>query len=865
MEIIKTENLTFTYPNCEKSALDNINLTINSGEFITVCGKSGCGKSTLLRQLKPILAPHGQRLGMIYFKNTDIFTLSQKEQSAKIGYVMQSPENQIVTDKVWHELAFGLESLGFKNNEIRAKVAEMASFFGISDWFYKNTEDLSGGQKQLLNLASVMVCDPEVLILDEPTSQLDPIAASDFLETLHKINREIGTTVILSEHRLEDAIPMSDRVIVMDKGKIIADSAPIETANELRKINHDMIKALPTPMRVYFGVKNNEVCPLTVRDGKQWLDKMSKQKPLNENYIQDFTEKPFSDNAVVLDDVWFRYEKNEPDIIKGLSLTVKKGEFYAILGGNGVGKTTTLSLINSSLKMYRGKKQISGKIAMLPQNPQYLFVKKTVYEDLLEVLAGKTKESREDKLQNIIDICDLNHLTDKHPYDLSGGEQQRAALAKVLLNNPDILLLDEPTKGFDADFKEKFAELIKTLTQNGITVISVSHDIEFCGKYADRCAMFFDGKIVSEANPKEFFAGKSFYTTASNRMARNHLPKAILAEDIIRALGEKAEFENPKSPPKKILLKSETEKKEKKTKKISLQRIITGCLFSIITLIIFLLKDLIIKHINDIMYSTVILLFAFVSALSFFPQKEIGIKENKPKREKLKKRTLISLLLVFITIPITILIGVTLLHDRKYYFISLLIILQVFLPFLLIFEEKSPQARELIIISVMCAIAVIGRVAFATVPQFKPITALIIISGIAFGGEAGFLIGAVSGFVSNFFFSQGPLTPWQMFAFGIIGFLAGLMFGPGKLKKTKISLCIFGGISSILIYGGIMNPASVITYTTPTKDLIISAYALGLPYDIIHGLSTVFFLWILAEPMLLKLDRIKIKYGLIKN
>ena len=210
-------------------------------------------------------------------------------------------------------------------------------------------------------------------------------------------------------------------------------------------------------------------------------------------------------------------------------------------------------------------------------------------------------------------------------------------------------------------------------------------------------------------------------------------------------------------------------------------------------------------------------------------------------------------------------IGVTLLHDRKYYFISLLIILQVFLPFLLIFEEKSPQARELIIISVMCAIAVIGRVAFATVPQFKPITALIIISGIAFGGEAGFLIGAVSGFVSNFFFSQGPLTPWQMFAFGIIGFLAGLMFGPGKLKKTKISLCIFGGISSILIYGGIMNPASVITYTTPTKDLIISAYALGLPYDIIHGLSTVLFLWILSEPMLLKLDRIKIKYGLIKN
>lgn len=184
---------------------------------------------------------------------------------------------------------------------------------------------------------------------------------------------------------------------------------------------------------------------------------------------------------------------------------------------------------------------------------------------------------------------------------------------------------------------------------------------------------------------------------------------------------------------------------------------------------------------------------------------------------------------------------------------------------MLLFEQKSPQARELVIISVMCAIAVSGRLAFYMVPQFKPITAIIILSGVAFGGEAGFLVGAVSGFVSNFFFSQGPLTPWQMFAFGVIGFFAGLIFGPGKLKKTKISLCIYGCLASILIYGGIMNPASVITYTTPTLGLIISSYALGLPYDIIHGLSTVFFLWLLSEPMLLKLDRIKIKYGLIKN
>ena len=502
---------------------------------------------------------------------------------------------------------------------------------------------------------------------------------------------------------------------------------------------------------------------------------------------------------------------------------------------------------------------------MLPQNPQTLFVKNTVLADLCEICKNSKKENGDKKLQNIIDLCELSELIYKHPYDLSGGEQQRAALAKVLLTQPDILLLDEPTKGLDAHFKEKFAGLIKNLTQNKITVICVSHDIEFCAKYADRCGMFFDGKIVSEAPPREFFSGKSFYTTAANRMARSSIPEAILAEDIIKILGGDINHEKTDYLKKTVILKNENKKTEENPKKIPLAKIISGSLFAIITFLIFLAKDLIILHTNDIIFSIVMLLFAFLSAFSFFPQKEIGISKQKQKKQKIPKRALLSVFLIFITIPLTILIGVTLLQDKKYYFISLLIILQIFLPFLLIFENKAPKARELVIISVLCAIAVSGRVAFATVPQFKPITAIIIISGIAFGGEAGFLVGAVSGFVSNFFFSQGPLTPWQMFAFGIIGFLSGMLFGSGKLKKTKISLCVFGGLASFLIYGGIMNPASVITYTTPTTSLIISSYALGLPYDIIHGLSTVFFLWLLSEPMLLKLDRIKIKYGLIEK
>ena len=186
MECFKIENLSFTYPTRNEKTLDGVDLEIMHGEFITVCGKSGCGKTTLLRMLKSSLSPHGTIEGRVLFDGVPLDSVSLRDQASKIGFVMQSPENQIVTDKVWHELAFGLESLGFSNGEIRTRVSEMASFFGISDWFHKNVSELSGGQKQLLNLASVMVMQPQVLVLDEPTSRLDPIAAGEFLKTLEK-------------------------------------------------------------------------------------------------------------------------------------------------------------------------------------------------------------------------------------------------------------------------------------------------------------------------------------------------------------------------------------------------------------------------------------------------------------------------------------------------------------------------------------------------------------------------------------------------------------------------------------------------------------------------------------------------------
>lgn len=857
MEIYKIENLSFKYPESDYDALYDISLSINSGEFITICGKSGCGKSTLLRQLKPVLTPHGIQSGEVRFKGNLINSLDLREQSEQIGFVMQSPDNQIVTDKVWHEMAFGLESLGMSTPEIRSRVAEMASFFGIQNWFYKDVSELSGGQKQLLNLASVMVMQPSVLILDEPASQLDPIAAKEFIDVLSKINKELGTTVILSEHRHEETFAVSDRVIFMDKGRIIADDKPCMIADKIK--DSDIL--LPTAMRVYVQTGGTGKSPVTVREGREWLER---QKLINIEYEQK--EKITTESVVELNDLWFRYEKNLPDIIKGLTAQVHKGELYAIVGGNGTGKTTALSLISGINRPYRGKIEIKGTIGALPQNPQTLFVKKTVKLDLYEMLSDKKMSVGEkDKLiSEVISLCELEHLLDRHPYDLSGGEQQRAALAKVLLMRPQILLLDEPTKGLDGHFKQRFADILNTLKASGITIIMVSHDIEFCAEYADRCAMFFDGHIVSEGEPREFFGGKSFYTTCASRMARGIINNVVLSSDIIRACGK--EYEKKTEVIKELNIRHiEAEKKEEKQVKINPFKIVAGVIFAVLFILTAVLFQNKYEDNRSIIVHIITILFAGISLHCLLPRRLTGAmseREQMPKR-KLSKRTLVSILFILIAVPLTVYTGFYFLDDKKYYFISLLIILETMIPFAFVFEGRKPQPRELVIIAVLCAITVAGRAAFAVLPQFKPMIAIVIITGICFGGETGFLVGAISAFVSNFPFGQGPWTPWQMFAMGIIGFIAGVLFKKGFIIKSKVSLCVFGAFCAVVIYGGIMNPASVILWQdNPTKEMIISSFVMGIPFDLVHAASTAFFLWIAANPMVEKLERIKTKYGI---
>ena len=881
MDTFTVSGLTFFYPERQDETLEDITFSVRPGQFVNLIGPSGCGKTTLLRQLKTVLAPHGVRTGEILFEGKPIDSVDQRVQSAKIGFVLQSPENQIVTDKVWHELAFGLESLGYDTPSIRGRVAEMASFFGIQTWFHKSVTELSGGQKQLLNLASIMTMQPSVLILDEPTSQLDPIAASDFLATVGKINRELGVTVIMTEHRLEEALPLCDRVLVMDRGKLIADGSPRSVGEQLKDMKHGMFLSMPTATRVWAAVPNEAQCPVTVRDGRDWLRDFAAKHSLSPVPYQG-SLKHSNESAIVLNDVWFRYEKDLPDVLKGLSLKVSKGEFLAILGGNGAGKTTALSVIAGLLQAYRGDVCVSGRLGVLPQDPQTLFVKKTVEEDLYEILQdnGHSESQKDDKVSYAAKLCRLEPLLHRHPYDLSVGEQQRAAIAKALLLDPDILLMDEPTKGLDAEFKQALAVILKTLQRQGVTILMVSHDVEFCAEHADQCALFFDGSIVTSGTPRDFFSGNSFYTTSANRMSRGFLATAVTATDVIVACGGKASpvpglGDETMYSPQSVQVDDKLE-----PRRLSAFRKIVAAVSAAAAIAVFV-KAVGITDLSAILTSsgftgprkeyellyaallTALLAFT-VSVSSRSPQPSYPTQVPREKR-KLGKRTIVAAAMILLLIPLTIFVGVYYLGDRKYYFIALLILMQTMLPFALIFEDRKPQARELVTIAVLCALGVAGRAAFFMLPEFKPVVALVVISGVAFGGEAGFLVGAMTMLVSNVFFGQGIWTPWQMFSMGIIGFFAGVLFRKGLLRRSRASLCNFGILASVLIYGGIMNFASAVMWSrTVSYKIILTYYVTGLPIDLVRAASTAFFIWFAAEPMLEKLDRIKVKYGMVE-
>ena len=547
MEILSIKDLTFSYPNKENFALQNVNLSISSGDFVVVCGQSGSGKTTLLRMLKKEIAPHGEKQGAVYYKGEDVEKLDDKISAQKIGFVFQKPDQQIVTDKVWHELAFGLESLGYDSDYIRLRVGEMANYFGITSLFRKKTTELSGGQKQLMNLASVMAMSPDVIILDEPTSQLDPITANDFITTLKKINDELGLTVIIIEHRLQEVFPIADKVAVMEDGKVICYDTPRNVCEKLS--NHPMSQGFPSAVRIWQKSGGKGECPLTVKEGRNFINSnFSERKLPLRNTI------PNTEDIITLKDVFFRYEKGGNDILSGTNLNIKKGEHFCILGGNGSGKTTTLKILAGLLKPYRGKVIIDNNkmtkkttadfnrlgVAMLPQNPESVFLKSRVIDDYTELckIKGIEKSAYEEKINSVAEKLGIKNLLENHPYDLSGGEIQKCALGKVLISEPKILLLDEPTKGVDAYSKLSLSKILQEIKSDGVTIITVTHDVEFASIVADRCGLFFDGEVLSSLVPQEFFSKNNFYTTASSRISRDKFANAVTVDDVVSLIKE---------------------------------------------------------------------------------------------------------------------------------------------------------------------------------------------------------------------------------------------------------------------------------------------------------------------------------------
>ena len=545
MEILTLKNLSFSYPESDRKAIENISLSVREGEFIVICGRSGCGKTTLLRLLKNELAPVGKREGEIFFCGKAMDDIDAGTSAKSVGFVAQNPESPTVTDKVWHELAFGMENLGYDADEMRLRAGELANYFGINGWLHSDTATLSGGQKQLLALASVMALSPKILLLDEPTSQLDPIAASGFINTLQKINRELGMTVILSEHRLEEVFPMADRVVVMDEGKIVCSDEPEKVCGTLAK--SPISAGFPSAARIFSGLDGKGKCPLTVREGREFLSSFEKKSlPVEE-------EKPSDEVAFSMKNVWQRYERNSPDILKGADIEVRRGEIFSLLGGNGSGKTTLISVIAGIEKAYRGKITVLGKnikkyspaelhrgiVAMLPQDVSTVFIKNTVRDDLFDICraVGCSKDEAEKKIAEICGELSITEVLSRHPYDLSGGEGQRAALAKILLTEPKILLLDEPTKGIDAFAKQTLMAILRRLSEGGVTVFIVTHDTEFAAEISDRCAMLFDGEVISPSCPQRFFGKNNFYTTSASRISRGIFENTVTAGQVI-ALGK---------------------------------------------------------------------------------------------------------------------------------------------------------------------------------------------------------------------------------------------------------------------------------------------------------------------------------------
>ena len=455
------DDVTFRYPGSRGDVLSGVSMAVPAGAFALLVGGTGSGKSTLLSLAKPQIAPAGDRAGQVRVFGRPVDGLDGAE-ACEVGYVFQDPDNQIVCDSVWHEMAFGLENLGTPQGEMRRRVAEASYFFGMGPWFHSDTDSLSGGRKQLLALASTLVMQPRVLLLDEPTAQLDPIAARNFLHALFRVNRELGCTVVVATHEPELMADYATCAFELVDGAVRA----VENLGRFK-------------------------CEATLAERGALCDANAPA-------------------AVSARGAWFRYGRDDDWVLRGLDLEVRQGEVHALVGGNGCGKSTLLALIAGTRRAQRGevRSAISAK-AMLPQDPKALFAEERVDEELMEWahIGGYGA----DEVQAMMGELGLADRAGLHPYDLSGGQRQMLALGKLLLVHPRLLLLDEPTKGLDRTARERVAGMIEAARRDGVTVIVSTHDLAFVRRVADRVSLMFDGELACTETVGEFFRNNLFY------------------------------------------------------------------------------------------------------------------------------------------------------------------------------------------------------------------------------------------------------------------------------------------------------------------------------------------------------------------
>lgn len=465
MPAIEVRNLSFAYPGADAAVLERLDWSVPQGAFALLVGGTGSGKSTLLSLLKPEIAPAGERTGELLVLGENVADMDVHASAERVGYVFQDPENQIVCETVWHEMAFGLENLGVSRGEMRRRIAETSYFFGLEDWLHRDTDTLSGGRKQLLTLAAVLALRPRVLLLDEPTSQLDPVAEKNFLHALFRVNRELGCTVVVATHQPRSMLNYATCAYRIEGGRV-----------------RDVV----------------DLASLGSREGLLDVDSC---RP---------AQGAATGAAAAIREGWFRYDRTGGWVLRGLDVTFSSGAVHAVVGGNGCGKSTMFSVLAKTAKLQRGRMvRGTASAALLPQNPKALLVAETVRDELMEWASacGYDEAAAQEQTARL----GLAGLEMRHPYDLSGGQRQLLALAKLLLIGPELLLLDEPTKGLDLASRCIIARALREHAQAGGTVVIATHDLDFAEQVSDDVAMMFDGEIACMEPPADFFADNVFY------------------------------------------------------------------------------------------------------------------------------------------------------------------------------------------------------------------------------------------------------------------------------------------------------------------------------------------------------------------